>query len=166
MVTMGKKTEFFWGMVAITTIYTAYMVYLNLVYGLDRLSLILTIPMLLILLFYLTMLGRTFVISDDGITVITLHFSKRVYAWPQSPRIYICTLKEKACSYNKYFIILFCSKQQTLSRPMMHSSWYFYHMDQAAIYPYSDQTEQALLKHCPKVELVRVYNDFEKYSNQ
>lgn len=166
MITMGKKTESFWVIVIVTTLYSAYMVYLNLVYGPDCLDLMLEIPMLLILLFYLTMLGRTFVVSDNGITVITLHFFRRVYTWNQSPRIYICTLRDKACRYNKYFIILFRSEQQTLSRPMMHSSWYLYHMNQAAIYPYSYPTEQELLKHCPKVELVRVYNDFERYSDK
>ena len=45
----------------------------------------------------------------------------------------------------------------------MHWGWYERHMNQAAIYPYSDQMEQELLKNCLEVELVRVYCEFEQY---
>ena len=163
MVIMGKKYEPFWAMVGVTVLYTSYMVYLNLVYSPTRVALIVEIPIFLVLLLYLTMLGRTFVISNDSITVITMYCFKRVYTWRQSPRIYICTLKEKACSYKKYFILPLSFKHQMLSRPMMYWGWYKRHMNQAACYPYSYQMEQELLKNCPNVELVRVYNDFDQY---
>lgn len=161
MVRMNRKSDFFWGLLCILGLYTGFLVYTILIYGPDSLTIGLSIFLILLLAFYLVQSSKTFLLSKDGITVITLNRFQKTYPWQQAPRIFTCTLKEKPCRYRKYFVLPLRFQEDTLPPSMLRSGWYFTHADQAALYPYSYRLEQEILRECPYVELVRLYSRYE-----
>lgn len=168
MVSFDKKPDEFWCMLFVLGLYSGYMLFLFLIYPPRPLPIWLLIFHLLLLIVLIVSLftsWKTYEISEEGITVISLDHFRRTCTWSQSARIFTCTLKVKACRYQKYFILVFHSEEDTLPETMLHVSWYLRHRKQAAIYPYSYQAEQDILKSCPTVPITRLYSKYEDLSN-
>lgn len=168
MVSFAKKSAEFWCMLCPLVLYNGYLLFHFLVYRPVTLPVWLLISHLLLLIVLIVLLftsWKTYEISEAGITVISLDHFRRTYPWSQSARIFTCTLKVKACRYQKYFILVFHSEEDTLPEPMLHVGWYLHHRNQAAIYPYSYQVEQDILKSCPTVPITRLYSKYEDLSN-
>ena len=168
MVSFHKKPDEFWCMLCLLVLYNGYLLFHFLVYRPVTLPVWLLISHLLLLIVLIVlffMSWKTYEISEEGITVISLDHFRRTFPWSQSAHIFTCTLKVKACRYQKYFILVFHSEEDTLPEPMLHVSWYLHHRKPAAIYPYSYQAEQDILKFCPTVPITRLYSKYEDLSN-
>jgi hypothetical protein len=169
MVSFDKKPDEFWSMLLVLGLYSGYMLFLFLIYPPRPLPVWLLISHLLLLIVLIVLLftsWKTYEISVEGITVISLDHFRRTYPWSQSTRIFTCTLKgSKIGEYRKCFVLVFHSEENTLPEPMLHVGWYLHHRKQAAIYPYSYQAEQDILKSCPTVPITRLYSKYEDLSN-
>lgn len=158
MVKLSKKSDSFVAIALITGWLTAFLLIGVICSGIYTI-LIFSVPVLLLCAVCLIFEGRRVEIRDNGITVITLFCFKRTYTWNR--KIFICTLKEKACQYNRYIIIPLNAKCSEISEPMMRTGWYMMHPLQAAIYRYSKEFEQELVEKCPAIDLVWVWSKFE-----
>ena len=117
MVSFDKKPDEFWCMLFVLGLYSGYMLFLFLIYPPRPLPIWLLIFHLLLLIVLIVSLftsWKTYEISEEGITVISLDHFRRTCPWSQSARIFTCTLKVKACRYQKYFILVFHSEEDTL----------------------------------------------------
>lgn len=160
MVKLNKKSNSFIVILIVTGWMIAFSLFYIISYGMHVVFIFVALYLMLCTVLLITS-GRSFEVCDSGITVVTLHFFRKKQEWNQKPRFFICTLKVKACLYNRYIIIPLKSKYSEISEPMMHTWWYSVHPSQAVIYPYSRQVEQEILKQCPNIDLVWVWSKFE-----